>query len=506
MTAFDPMFDTSQPAADRRELAMLRHDIGHTIGAVMSGLRQLETAEVPGPARQQLDRVTAAARSLARLLDVLLPDRQDALASDSAVVDVPRLVGHLRRRHAAEARERGLELIVEAAEDGPRALRLDPVLVERVLDNLVGNAVKFARGGAVRVLVGREPDGSVGIRVSDQGPGFDAAELAAIVRSEAAPPPGQGLGLHIVRVLTERLGGAFVLANRPAGGAEALLRFPADVAIAGRSPFAGSGPDLRGLRILLAEDNPTNQMVASQMLRALNAEVTICGDGIEALEAFERGRFDLVIVDIEMPRMSGLDVIRAIRRRTDDRAQVPIVALTAYAMREHRDRIAAAGANGLISKPVTSVEALGRELATHLSLVRPAAAATPAAAARADKGRAQPMVDPETYAALCDAIGPELIGELLDKVIVDLLGARRDLASALAPLDRAPIRAASHILISVAGALGALRLQACAKVVNTAAPAGPAEALGAEVARCMAEIDLAVAFARERRAECGNAA
>jgi CheY-like chemotaxis protein len=247
-------------------------------------------------------------------------------------------------------------------------------------------------------------------------------------------------------------------------------------------------------------------MVASQMLRALNAEVTICGDGIEALEAFEGGRFDLVIVDIEMPRMSGLDVIRAIRRRSDERAQVPIVALTAYAMREHRDRIAAAGANGLISKPVTSVEALGRELAAHLPQARPPARAEPAAAVRAKEDGTEPVVDPATYAALCDAIGPELIGELLDKVVVDLLGARRDLAAALAPLDRAPIRAASHILISVAGALGALRLQACAKVVNAAAPAGPAEALGAEVARCMSEIDLAVAFARERRASCGNAA
>ena len=81
-----------------------------------------------------------------------------------------------------------------------------------------------------------------------------------------------------------------------------------------------------------------------------------------------------MVVDIEMPRLSGLDVIRAIRARGDDRAQVPIVALTAYAMREHRERIAAAGANGLISKPITSVEALGRGLAAHVApLLRGAA-------------------------------------------------------------------------------------------------------------------------------------
>ena len=100
-------------------------------------------------------------------------------------------------------------------------------------------------------------------------------------------------------------------------------------------------------------------MVASNMLRALDAEVLVCSDGVEALERFDDFPADLVVVDIEMPRLTGLDVIRAIRSRTDAKAHVPIVALTAYAMREHRDRIAAAGANGLIPKPITSIEALG---------------------------------------------------------------------------------------------------------------------------------------------------
>jgi CheY-like chemotaxis protein len=256
-----------------------------------------------------------------------------------------------------------------------------------------------------------------------------------------------------------------------------------------------SSPDLTGVRVLLAEDNPTNQMVASQMLRALNAEVTVCADGVEALERFESQPTDLVVVDIEMPRLSGLDVIRAIRARGDERSQVPIVALTAYAMREHRERIAAAGANGLISKPITSVEALGRGLAAHV--VRQASAAANAHEAALEDGA--PVVDTAVFEALCEAIGQETMGELLDKVIVDLLGAQRDLSAALDPLDRAPIRSASHILISVAGALGALRLQACARALNGASHRDPVERLAAGVGRCIAEIDAAVAFARVRR-------
>ena len=146
-----------------------------------------------------------------------------------------------------------------------------------------------------------------------------------------------------------------------------MLRLPATLGIDAGRARRRTRPTSAGLRVLLAEDNPTNQMVASQMLRALKAEVIVCSDGVEALERFEAEPVDLVVVDIEMPRLSGLDVIRAIRARGDARAQVPIVALTAYAMREHRERIAAAGANGLISKPITSVEALGRGLAAHVA-------------------------------------------------------------------------------------------------------------------------------------------
>ena len=176
-------------------------------------------------------------------------------------------------------------------------------------------------------------------------------------------------------------------------------------------------------------------------------------------------RFDLVVVDIEMPRLSGLDVIRAIRARSDGRAQVPIVALTAYAMREHRERIAAAGANGLISKPITSIDALGRGLAAHVRRGSAPAAGDAGAGAGPDRERSRQgrWSISAIYEALCEAIGAEMMAELLEKVVADLLAAQRELGGALEPLDRAPIRAASHILISVAGAIGAARLQRCAR-------------------------------------------
>jgi CheY-like chemotaxis protein len=253
---------------------------------------------------------------------------------------------------------------------------------------------------------------------------------------------------------------------------------------------------LAGRRILLAEDNPTNQMVASQMLRALDAEVIVCADGVEALERFEVEPVDLVIVDIEMPRLSGLDVIRAIRARGDARAGVPIVALTAYAMREHRERIGAAGANGLIAKPITSIEALGRELAAYVGARREPAARAAETAASAG----EPVIDLAVFEALCEAVGKETMAELIDKVIADLSAAQADLAGALDSLDRAPIRSASHILISVAGALGAVRLQACARALNTVAHTDATDRIAEGVRRCIGEIDAALVFAHQRRA------
>jgi CheY-like chemotaxis protein len=175
---------------------------------------------------------------------------------------------------------------------------------------------------------------------------------------------------------------------------------------------------------------------------------------------------------------------------------VPIVALTAYAMREHRERIAAAGANGLISKPITSVEALGRGLAAYVARLGGAALPEALAEEEDDDG---PVIDMATFDALAEAIGAETMAELLDKVIADLIGAQGELAMALAGLDRAPIRSASHILISVGGAVGAVRLQACARAVNASAHGEDAGKVAALVRRCIAEIDAAVGFCRGRR-------
>ncbi len=497
------------PAIPPRDQAMIVHDLRGALQGVLGGVGLLETAEVSPEARAQIDRVAASAQTLACLVNGLIgedlaPERGQA----DDHVDLPRFLHHLGKRWSGEAEERGLRFRIEADHGLPGTLRVEPMSLARALGNLIGNAFVHGRPGAVRLAVRRLSDGGAAFEVLDEGPGLPQAVLDRVLRPGLAAPGatagGHGLGLHIARKLSAEIGASFSLANRPGGGAVAGIAVPGllcapDPAPAGAAPTGADRLDLAGVRILLAEDNPTNQIVAMQMLRALNAEVTLASDGVETLERFETAGFDMLVVDIEMPRMSGLDVIRAIRARTDDRAGVPIVALTAYVMRDHRERIAGAGANGLISKPITSVEALGQALRAHL----PAAPAQAAQASAASGGDAPPVADLAIFDALCAAIGEGTMAELLEKVVADLMQARADMAGALAPLDRKPIRSASHILISVAGAIGATRLQACARALNIAAHDDGAGDLPGDVRRCIDEIDAAVAFADGRRATAG---
>ena len=509
MTTLDPSMHAGKcPAAQARDRAMIVHDLRGALQGVLGGVAMLDAVEVAAGARGQIDRVAASAQALACLLQGLLGDESiSEQCVAHAWIDLPRFVEHLGKRWGGEADERGLRFRVDVAADLSGKLRADPMSLARALGNLIGNAFAHGRSGDVRLALRRTSDGGVAFDVLDDGPGLPQSIIDRVLRpgliAVGVSNDGHGLGLHIARTLCAEMGGSFTLANRPGGGVAAGIAFPgalyetnatADVA----APAAPDRMDLSGMRILLAEDNPTNQMVATQMLRALNAEVTLASDGVEALERFEAAEFDIVVVDIEMPRMSGLDVIRAIRGRKDGRAGVPIVALTAYVMREHRERIAAAGANGLISKPIISVEALGKALRVHMATV---AAPSPQATEAQDTAVSEePVADLAIYQALCAAIGDGMMAELLEKVVADLMQARADLAGALTPLDRRPIRSASHILISVAGAIGATRLQSCARALNVAAQAEDSGGISADVRRCIDEIDAAIAFADSRRA------
>jgi len=256
--------------------------------------------------------------------------------------------------------------------------------------------------------------------------------------------------------------------------------------------------ELRGLNILVAEDNPTNQIVAVQMLESLGAAVTLAGDGVEALDLAGSGGFDIGLIDIEMPRLSGLDVIRQLRAGTTPAADMPLIALTAYVMVEHRAAIGAAGADGIIAKPILSIEQLATDILSMMRARRMADALSP--------GPARPVgppFDPGVLASLGASLGADGLHALLLKVEQDL----RDLGElALRSLDEGDpgeFARATHTLISVAGAIGATALQDRAQCLNSAVRKCERLPPGFEAPDLTTEIEAAIVFVQDRQKKQG---
>lgn len=250
---------------------------------------------------------------------------------------------------------------------------------------------------------------------------------------------------------------------------------------------------LSDLHILLAEDNPTNQMVATQMLESLGAQVSVAADGQEALDMLERDPFDVALIDIEMPRISGIDLIRELRTRGGRFAGMPMIALTAYVMREHREAIDEAGADGVIAKPILSIEQLGADVLKIMNQPRRHEGGGDAA----DSGAGyHASVDLVHFNDLCSVFEGQRRVDLLNQISQDIGAACGQIEGAQKTCDSDGIRSASHVLMSVSGTIGATRLQSLAQCLNSAGHAADtrevdriAPELIAEAARVLEFID-----------------
>ncbi|MFT4955023.1 MAG: PAS domain S-box-containing protein [Brevundimonas sp.] len=292
-------------------------------------------------------------------------DLDEALA---APLDVMRL----------RAEDKGLDFVVQRAPDARGMFVGDSTRIRQVLGNLLSNAVKFTHQGAitVRVDVTDPSDGQTALKfeVEDTGVGFDSDHAARLFdRFNQADATitrrfgGTGLGLSICRSLVEMMGGRIAATSAPGAGSRFEVEIPlsraaslADYDARDRTPtLTGGGLD-RPLRVLLAEDHPTNQRVVQLILGAHAAEVVIAEDGAQAVAAFADDRFDVVLMDMQMPGMDGLTATREIRRLEAERGATPtpIVMLSANAMTEHRDQSREAGADIHVPKPITAATLL----------------------------------------------------------------------------------------------------------------------------------------------------
>lgn len=456
---------------DAGRMTLLGHDLRAAVSDIIGGLRLIDHELTDEPTRLQLERVRAAGELLARLLEQGLSQmlgEDDFAATHPANVQVPRFLYDIEMRWSGRASEKGLGFRMTLADNVPPVLTLDRIALERVLSNLLSNAVKYTDRGTVALDVSMAATGALRLCVTDQGPGFSAEALSRLFERHGRPDgtlkPGHGLGMHITRDMAGQLGGTISVENRPGGaGARVTLDLPPENWTIAAPERVAELPDLSRTKVLVAEDNPTNQTIISHMLARMGAEFEIAGDGVEALHWLERETFDLALIDIEMPRMNGIEVIRTLRADGLLHATMPVIAITAYVLRANRDAIYAAGADAILAKPLAGLDTFGMAVASALGRARGDGVAEPPLPAGADG------FDRTTFDNLIAIAGPEAARELLDRLGSDLAKCAAGLANGLAGADHASVRAETHVLIALAGAVGATRLQALAQALNTAA-------------------------------------
>jgi PAS domain S-box-containing protein len=372
----------AQSAAEAKSqfLANMSHEIRTPMNGVLGVLHLLQKEKLSEEGRQLLQEASDCGRMLSQLLDDVIDfskieaGRLELSPEPTDAVEVLKSVIGLLRPNA-EAK--GLELRVQAKTEGVW-IEADPVRLRQGLFNLVGNAIKFTAKGHVEVrLSAKTRAGKRRLRfeIEDTGIGIPEAAQAGLFRrfqqadgSTSRRFGGSGLGLAITRRLAELMDGEVGFLSREGEGSTFWLEIFAPAAEAKVEAEADEGVALDGLRALLVEDNATNRLVASKMLEALGVSVDMAEHGGLGVEAARQGGFDLVLMDIQMPVMDGLEATRRIRALAGEPAQVPIIGLTANAMSHQREAYVAAGMDGLVAKPI-SPAALVAEISRVMSQV-----------------------------------------------------------------------------------------------------------------------------------------
>jgi len=349
-----------------RFLANMSHELRTPLNGVIAISETLAGKQTTSKGRELAELIVSSGRLLERVLtDILDFSKIEAgeitLARDE--FSMQRLVGGIAELHRASAQGKGLGFRWTVAPEADGRYAGDTVRITQVLSNLLSNAVKFTEAGEVAVEViayGEE----IRFQVSDTGIGFDEETGARLFRRfEQADASirrrfgGTGLGLAISRSLIELMGGRIVVQSTPGRGSTFSVYVPLE-RLEGEAADEGGGQapmlDIAGCRVLVAEDHPTNQKVVELILESVGVSPTIVENGQQAIDLLKTERFDVVLMDMQMPELDGLSATMLLREheRETGAPRTPVIMLTANALDEHIRSSHEAGADLHLSKPI----------------------------------------------------------------------------------------------------------------------------------------------------------
>jgi signal transduction histidine kinase/ActR/RegA family two-component response regulator len=360
-------------AAKSAFVAMVSHELRTPISGILAGAAELERTAGDAAGRANANLILDSGRMMRSLLDDLL----DLAKMEAGRMSVEQVAFDLRRAlldgvrfWRPAVRSRGLRLTIAGARAVPLRALGDPLRLRQILNNLMSNALKFTDAGGIQLRVEVQPgDGEafgLVIEVVDTGPGMDAAQLSRLFQAFEQLTPGAarthggtGLGLNISRELARLMGGDLTAHSAPGQGATfrlalPLVRAPAAATDAAVPRLTFTGP----LKVLIADDHAVNRQAFQLILQSMDAQVATAEDGQAALNALSESPFDLVLMDLNMPILGGMEATRRLRAAKGPNARTPVIALTASTSPTEVNACLAAGMDAFLMKPVETAELL----------------------------------------------------------------------------------------------------------------------------------------------------